>query len=197
VKSGNRKQASSKKKTTATKTEITTMNLPVDSNRDHIQGPEAASITLVEYGDYECPYCGQAYPIIKKIQESLGDQLRFVFRNFPLTQFHPHAQNAAEASEAAGAQGKFWEMHDYLYEHQQALDDRQLEQHASKLGLDVSRFRREVPGHVHADKVREDFLSGVYSGVNGTPTFYINGVRYDDSWDFKTLLATLKRMLKD
>lgn len=187
----------SKPTTTITRTEVTALTQPVDSKWDHIQGPKTAPITLLEYGDYECPFCGQAYPIIKKIQERLADQLRFVFRNFPMTQVHPHAGNAAEAAEAAGAQGKFWQMHDTLYENQQALDDEHLEQYAEDyVGLDLDRFRQEMSAHTYADRVRQDFLSGVYSGVNGTPTFYINGSRYDDSWDYETLLATLEEILE-
>jgi protein-disulfide isomerase len=159
--------------------------------RDHRQGPDAAPVTLVEYGDYECPHCGRAYPIVKEVQARLGDRLRFVFRNFPLTQSHPHAQHAAEAAEAAAAQGRFWEMHDRLYERQAALDDRDLERYAAELGLDAARLAAELAAHTHAPRVREDFMSGVRSGVNGTPTFFINGVRYDDSWDAGTLTATL------
>src|SRR6266571_7800073 len=162
------------------------------SQRDHQQGPATAPVTLVEYGDYECPYCGQAYPIIKEIQRRLGNKLRFVFRNFPLTEIHLHAQHAAEAAEAAAAQNKFWEMHDHLYEHQQALDDEHLEKYAAKVGLDLARFNNDMSTHAHAGRIREDFLSGIHSGVNGTPTFYINGIRYNDSWDLETLLETLR-----
>jgi protein-disulfide isomerase len=152
--------------------------------------------TLVEYGDYECPYCGQAYPIIKNTQEHLGNKLRFVFRNFPITQVHPHAQHAAEAAESAGTQNKFWEMHDYLFEHQHELDDKHLRRYVSAVGMDVTRFDDEMARHVHAGRVREDFMSGIRSGVNGTPTFYINGTRYDDeSWDEKTLVAAIKHTL--
>ena len=165
---------------------------PLVSQRDHQQGPETAPVTLVEYGDYECPYCGQAYPIVKEIQRRLGDQLRFVFRNFPLTQSHPHAEHAAEAAEAAAVQGKFWEMHDSLFEHQRALDDAHLVQYAVALNLDKERFVREMTEHVHTNRVREDFLSGVRSGVNGTPTFFINGVRHDDSYALETLLAAIE-----
>jgi protein-disulfide isomerase len=167
------------------------LTLPV-SQRDHQQGPETAPVTLVEYGDYECPYCGEAYPIVKEIQRRLGNRLRFVFRNFPLTQSHPHAEHAAEAAEAAAAQKKFWEMHDYLYEHQQALDDAHLVQYAVALNLDQETFVREMTEHVHTNRVREDFLSGVRSGVNGTPTFFINGVRHDDSYELETLLAAIE-----
>ena len=169
--------------------------LPVSTKRDHVQGPNTSPVTLVEYGDYECPYCGQAYPIIKNIQERLGDKVRFVFRNFPVTQVHPHAQHAAEAAESAGSQNKFWEMHDYLYEHQQELDDNHLRQYASALRMDVARFDDEMAKHVHASRIREDFMSGIRSGVNGTPTFYVNGIRYDESWDEKTLLAAIKQIL--
>jgi protein-disulfide isomerase len=176
--------------------ETTDLALPV-GERDHVQGPEQAPVTLVEYGDYECPYCGQAYPIIKKIQKHLGDKLRFVFRNFPITQVHPHAQHAAESAEAAGAQNKFWEMHDRLYEHQRELDDSHLKSHAYALGLDIAKFEREFSGHVQTNRVREDFMSGIRSGVNGTPTFYINGIRYDNSWDEETFLASIKQEISD
>jgi len=172
-------------------TETVKLTLPV-GQRDHIQGLDTAPVTLVEYGDYECPYCGHAYPIIKQVQKNLGNKLRFIFRNFPITQIHPHAQHAAEAAEAAAPQDKFWEMHDYLYEHQQAFDDNHLEKYASNLGLDTTRFNHDMASHAYAQRVREDFLSGVRSGVNGTPTFYINGIRYNGSWDLETLLKTLR-----
>jgi len=138
-------------------TEIVKLILPVTSNRDHIQGSSNAPVTLVEYGDYECPYCGQAYPMIKKVKRHLGNKLRFVFRNFPLTEIHPHAQHAAEAAEAAGVQDRFWEMHDYLYEHQQALDDKYLEKYANNLRLDLSKFNIDMSSHVHAGRIRRRF----------------------------------------
>ncbi len=171
-------------------TEIVRLTLQV-SHRDHIQGKDTSPLTLVEYGDYECPYCGQAYPIIKQVQKHFGSKLRFVFRNFPITQIHPHAQQAAEAAESAAVQIKFWEMHDYLYEHQQALDDKNLEKYAGILGLDMVKYKNDFYKHVYAGRVREDFLSGVRSGVNGTPSFYLNGLRYNNSWDYETLLETL------
>ena len=149
---------------------------------DHAAGPANAPVTLVEYGDFECPYCGQAYPIVKALQERLGTRLRFVFRNFPLSESHPHAEHAAEAAEAAGAQGQFWEMHDALYEHQRALRDPALIGYATDLGLDAARVARELGTGAWTARVRADFLSGVRSGVNGTPTFFINGERYDGSW---------------
>jgi protein-disulfide isomerase len=166
--------------------------VPAVGLRDHVHGREDAAVTLVEYGDYECPHCGRAYPIVKRIQKHLGSQLRFVFRNFPLSQVHPHAQQAAEAAEAAGAQGSFWEMHDALFAHQRALTDRHLQEYASAIGIDVVRFREELSEQRHAPHVHDDFLSGVRSGVNGTPTFFINGVRYDDTWEFEPLAAALE-----
>ena len=170
----------------------TQLTLPV-GERDHIQGPATAPITLVEYGDYECPYCGEAYPVVKELQKELCDRLRFVFRNFPLTTAHPHAQNAAEAAETAGMQNQFWEMHDLLFENQQKLEEANLIRYASNLELDLSRFKAELSGHTHAARVREDFMSGVRSSVNGTPTFFINGARHDGSVDFDTLLWVIKR----
>ena len=169
------------------------LNMPVTEDRDHIQGTADASVTLVQYGDYECPYCGAAYPIIKDVQSRMGERLRFVFRNFPISTSHPHAEQAAEAAEAADSQGKFWEMHDLLYENQRKLRDQDLRAYAQELGLDVELFDKELAEHVHADRVHEDFMSGVRSGVNGTPTFYINGVRHDDSYEIDTLLAALER----
>jgi protein-disulfide isomerase len=169
------------------------LTMPVTEDRDHIQGPAEAAVTLVEYGDYECPYCGAAYPIVKEIQSRLGERLRFVFRNFPITTSHPHAEQAAEAAEAAAAQDRFWQMHDVLYQNQQRLRDPDLRGYAESLGLDVERFDKELAEHVHAARVREDFMSGVRSGVNGTPTFYINGARHDDSYDLATMLAALER----
>lgn len=166
------------------------LSVPI-SKRDHIQGPINAASTLVEYGDYECPYCGRAYSIVKAVQKSLGDDLCFAFRNFPLTNMHPHAEHAAEAAESAGVQGKFWEMHDTLYENQDALEDADLAQYAADLGLDVDRLVREVATGAHSKRIREDFMSGVRSGVNGTPSFFVNGVRHDGGYDFESLLAAL------
>jgi protein-disulfide isomerase len=171
----------------------TVLAVAVDDDRDHIQGPADAAVTLVEYGDYECPYCGAAYPIVKELQARMGDRLRFVFRNFPITTSHPHAEQAAEAAEAGAAQGRFWEMHDLLYENQTHLRDQDLHAYAEQLGIDVERFDKDLAEHVHAPRVREDFMSGVRSGVNGTPSFYVNGARHDDSYDFDTLLAALER----
>jgi protein-disulfide isomerase len=169
------------------------LTVPVAEDRDHIQGPADAAVTLVQYGDYECSYCGAAYPIIKQVQARMGERLRFVFRNFPITTSHPHAEQAAEAAEAAAAQGRFWRMHDLPYENQGRLRDQDLRAYAEQLGLDLELFDQELADHVHAERVREDFMSGVRSGVNGTPTFYINGVRHDDSYEIETLLAALEQ----
>jgi len=169
------------------------LTMPVEEGRDHIQGTADAVVTLVQYGDYECPYCGAAYPLIKDVQSRMGDRLRFVFRNFPISTSHPHAEQAAEAAEAADAQGRFWEMHDMLYENQRRLRDEDLLAYAERLELDVERFAKELAEHVHAGRVHEDFMSGVRSGVNGTPTFYINGVRHDDSYETDVLLDALER----
>ena len=160
--------------------------------RDHAAGPQDAPVTLVEYGDFQCPHCGRAYPIVKDIVRTLGANLRFVFRNFPLTRIHPEAEHAAEAAEAAGGQGAFWPMHDRLFERQFALDDDHLIEYATELGLNAERIRGELEAGTHGPRVRDDFMSGVKSGVNGTPTFFINGVRYDESWDRDSLLAALK-----
>ena len=167
------------------------LTLPV-GQRDHRRGPETAPVTLVEYGDYECPYCGEAYPIVKEIQRRLGNRLRFVFRNFPLTQSHPHAEQTAEAD---AGQGKFWQMHDSLFEHQQALDNVHVVRYSSALHLNDETSKREMTEHVHTHRVHEDFLSGVRSGVNGTPTFFIKGARHDDSYALETLLAAIEAVM--
>ena len=160
---------------------------------DHAQGPDDAPVTLVEYGDYECLSCLQGHRLVTEVQRRMGDRLRFVFRNFPLTDIHPHAEAAAEAAEAAGAQGKFWEMHRRLFAHQRALDRAHLGQYAGELGLDVGRFERDLTGHASVARVQGDVAGGLRSGVQGTPTFYINGTQYEDSYDPETLTEALKR----
>jgi protein-disulfide isomerase len=152
------------------------------NDRDHTIGPRNAPVTLVEYGDFECPHCGRAHPIVQGIRRYMADQLRFVYRHFPLAEAHPHSELAAQAAEAAGAQGKFWEMHDMLFRHQDALDPDGILLYATTIGLDTQRFAHELATGVHARKVRDDFRSGIRSGVNGTPTFFINGFRYDGNW---------------
>ena len=164
--------------------------LPV-SERDHIQGPPDAPVTLVEYGDYECPYCGLAHPIVKDVQTAPRQAAAFRVPPLPARRVHPHALRAAEAAEAAGAQGKFWEMHGLLYQNQQALDDPDLLRYAAELGLDVPRFVSELADRTWEARVREDFMSGVRSGVNGTPTFFVNGVRHDGPWDADSLIEAL------
>jgi len=169
-----------------------TLTIPVGP-RDHVMGPADAPITLVEYGDFQCPYCGAAYPIVKQVRAHLGERVRFAFRNFPLTRIHQHAEHAAEAAEAAAAQGAFWQMHDRLFERQFALDDEHLLEYAAELGLDADRLGGELAAGTHRRRVRDDFLSGVKSGVNGTPTFFINGARHNGSYEADTLLAALEQ----
>lgn len=155
--------------------------------RDHIRGHQQAPVTLVEYSDYECPFSGSAYNVVKKIQWDLGDSVRHVYRNFPLTRVHPHALHAAMAAEAAGLQGEFWEMHDMLFEHPEALDDESLVVYATALELDVNKFIDDMKLESTRQRVREDFLSGVHSGTNGTPTFFINGRRHDHWYQYESL----------
>ena len=156
---------------------------------DHAQGKADAPVTLVEYGDYECPHCGRAFPIVKRLQARLGAPLRFVFRNFPLAEAHPHATAAAEIAEAAALQGKFWEMHTVLFTHQQALEAADLQNYAEKLDLDIDKLAAALQSGAPAERVRADFQSGVRSGVNGTPTFFINGLRFDDDWTDEAAFA--------
>lgn len=160
---------------------------------DHAQGSLDAPLVLVEYGDFQCPYCGEQYPEIKAVQEAMGDDLCFVFRHFPLVEAHPNAEHAAELSEAADTVGKFWEMHDRLYEHQAALDDHSLAMHAKVLGLDAALFQT-VLDEEYEGRVRHDFLTGVRSGVNGTPSLFINGERYDGPRDADSLIELLQAM---
>ncbi|HEX5962813.1 MAG TPA: thioredoxin domain-containing protein [Gemmatimonadales bacterium] len=165
---------------------------PPVNDRDHILGPPDAPVTLVEYGDFECPYCGMAYPIVESVRRRMGDSMCFVFRDFPLTQIHPHAQHAAEMAEAAGERGKFWQMHGILYQNQNALEDRDLIRYAARIGIPPEWAAAALRTHAFAPRVREHFMSGVRSGVNGTPTFFINGVRHDGGWDERSLLAAVQ-----
>jgi protein-disulfide isomerase len=161
-------------------------------NADHIQGNPDAPVALLEYGDYECPHCGAAYPVVKQIQKKMGRQLQFVFRNFPLTNMHPFAEIAAEAAEAASAQGRFWEMHDALYENQDSLSEETIFALAEKIGLDMEAFTKDIESQKYRPKVKKDFMGGVKSGVNGTPTFFINGERFDQNFDGQLLLEALR-----
>ena len=163
---------------------------PVNDN-DHVRGNPSAPLTLVEFGDYECPFCRQAYPAVNALEEVLGDRLRFAFRHFPIAAAHPHAVLAAEAAEAAGAQGRFWPMHDQLYLHQDALDAPDLLEYAAQLGLDLGVFEYDLRTHRFLPRVGADRRSGAISGVNGTPTFFINGVRHDEDWDFDSLWSAI------
>ena len=173
---------------------MTHLNPPVNS-KDHIKGKNSAPIVLVEYGDYQCPHCGHAYPIIKNIQRSLGDNLKFVFRNFPLSEIHPDAFNAAVAAEAAALQDKYWEMHDIIFENQQELGVEDLFFYAKKIGLDMERFKNDVQKNMLSANVENDFESGIKSGVNGTPSFYINGVKYNGNWEEDVFIRHLKSLL--
>jgi len=165
------------------------------SERDHAQGSADAPLTLVEYGDYQCPYCGAAYPVVKHLQKKLGENLRFVFRNFPLNEAHPYALLAAETAEAAALQGKFWEMHDLIYEHQADLGPEIIPAWAKQVGLDLKKFAIDIQQSAINKRIKEDRQSGIRSGVNGTPTFYINGIRYDGPPDFNSMLEVLESEL--
>lgn len=160
---------------------------------DHIRGGSDPEITLVEYGDYECPGCGEAYYVIGRIESEMGDALRFVFRQFPYSRIHPHAELAAQAAEAAGEQGRFWEMHDLLFQNQQALEFHDLIGYGGRLSLDVHEFKEDLKTEKYLARVREDFRSGVQNGVFGTPTIFINGVRHNDACDYDTLMAAIER----
>jgi protein-disulfide isomerase len=159
--------------------------------KDHTQGDPKAPVTLVEYGDYQCPSCGQAYPIVKRLQKHFGKRLSFVFRNFPLAQIHQYAEPAAEAAEFAGAHHKFWEMHDLLYENQERLNEDLLDELSQQLSLDPEELTRALESKQFEARVRADFSTGVRSGVNGTPTFFINGQRHDGSYDYESMVAAI------
>jgi protein-disulfide isomerase len=165
---------------------------PVEKN-DHIRGNTDAPLTLVEYGDFECPHCGHAYGYLPGIREAMGDSLRFVYREFPLSEIHPYAKSAAAAAEAAGLQGKFWQMHDLLFTHQDSLTDADLLGYAQELFLDIGAFREDMISDTVAKKIHEDFLGGIASGVNGTPTFFINSMRYNGPNEAESLLEALRQ----
>jgi protein-disulfide isomerase len=174
---------------------MTKLKIPVSAD-DHADGPESAPVTLVEYGDYECPHCGHAHTIVKRLQKHFGKRLRFVFRNFPLTQAHPNAEAAAETAEFAAAHGKFWEMHDLLFENQERLDPGLLLELAGGIGLSTPALSMALDEELFAERIRSDFSGGVRSGVNGTPTFFLNGERYDGSWEFPELLLILDQAVE-
>ena len=168
---------------------------PPVSDADHIAGPSGARVTLLEYGDLECPDCGRADRIVKRIERKIGSEYNHgvVAAYFPKTNVHPHALRAAEVAEAAAAQGKFWEMHDLLLENQLLLEDADLLDYAGQVGLDIERVKREMESHAHAARIRRDVESGIANGVVGTPTYFINGRRFDDRIDFATLFSALDR----
>jgi protein-disulfide isomerase len=173
----------------------TALARPVSGDRDHIRGPVDAPVSLVEYGDFECPFCGAARGVVDAVQAAAGDLLQFVYRHFPLTTVHPHAWPAAEAAEAAGAQGQYWPMHDLLFDDQRHLAPADLVARARALRLNVDQFEHEVATHAHAGRVEEDFVSGVHSGVNGTPSFFVNGFRYQGPTDAATMIAVIEAAL--
>jgi protein-disulfide isomerase len=162
------------------------------TERDHIRGALEAPVVLVEYGDYECPHCGRAYWVIKRLREELGDQLGFVFRNFPVAELHPRAESVAQALEAASSQDRFWDMHDWFYEHQHQLEGLDLEGHAQATGMDVERWKKDRQQPEYRERVRQDVGSGRQSGVTGTPTFFINGTQYRGPYDFDSMLAAIR-----
>jgi formate-nitrite transporter family protein len=166
---------------------------PPLSERDHVVGPADARVTLVEYGDFECPHCGALHPIVQAARKAFGPNLRFGFRHFPLRSSHPRALAAAKAAEAAAEQGKFWEMFDRLYRRQTELEDADLERHARELGLDVDRFRQSLGEPAHETRIREDLASVNQSGVKGTPSLFINGERYEGPLEREAIFAALAR----
>jgi len=164
------------------------------TEHDHVSGSSAAPVTLVEYGNFECIHCGSAYPVIKEVQKLLGDNLLFVFRHFPTVQTHPHSLRAAESSEAAGVQEKFWEMHNELFTHQQALEDSHLLHYAKRIGLDTERFAREMTENTFLKQIEADYQRGLFEEhLTGTPTFYINAVRYTGATNVESLLVAIKQ----
>jgi protein-disulfide isomerase len=166
------------------------------AKHDHAQGPPSAAVTLVEYGDYQCPYCADTHNLIKSVLKSMGADLRFVFRHMPLSEVHPYAQFAAEAAEAAGAQGKFWEMHAAIFEHQSELGSDLVHKLGRVLQLDLARFDADQEARRYRSRVKYDFMGGMRSGVATTPTFFINGERYEGSLDEPSLLAALRLQIK-
>jgi protein-disulfide isomerase len=163
------------------------------TERDHTNGPENAPVTLLEYGNFECIDCGAVFPTIKQVQRFLGDNLRFIFRHFPSVKTHPHAMRAAEAAEAAGAQGKFWEMHDELFRHQRSLEDQHLLRYARRIGLDMQRFSSDLMENAFLAQIEREYQSALFDEhITGTPTLYINEVRYTGSTDLEGMLTAIR-----
>jgi protein-disulfide isomerase len=173
--------------------EIVRLKNPV-TEQDHASGPETAPATLLEYGNFECIHCGRAYPVIKQVRKLLGDNLRFVFRHFPTVQTHPHSLRAAEAAEAAATQQKFWQMHDELFSHQAALEDRDLSRYAKRIGLNLERFSHDMSEHSFLQQIEADYQRSLFDEhVTGTPTIYLNGIRYTGATDLEALLPAIKQ----
>jgi protein-disulfide isomerase len=172
------------------------LSVPVGPN-DHSSGPLDAKLTVVEYGDYQCPYCGQAFPIVEKLRTTFADSMRFIFRNLPLADVHPHAEAAAEVAEAVALQGKFWEIHDALYQNQKDLSNAALRRYVTDIGGDVDQMTKDVADGGPRERVEADFESAIRSGANGTPTFFINGERYDGSWQYEPFAEFLRDLLED
>lgn len=169
---------------------------PAFGDRHHTQGARDAPIVLIKYGNYQCPHSGEAHTIVQKIQQEIGNNIYFVFRHFPQTQIYPQSQKAAEAAEIAGAQGKFWQMHNTLFQCQNQLNNGYLVEYAHQIGLNIPQFLRDMANHIYADRVNQDFQGGVHSGVTDTPTFFINGSRYENTCDFQNLLQKLLEAVK-
>lgn len=164
---------------------------------DHVRGPASAKVTVIEYGDFECPSCGQAHSAVEIMLKHFGDKVRFAFRNFPLTEAHPHAEHAAEAAEAAGAQGKYWQMYELLFTHQSHLKDNNLRQYAAQIELDLERYDFEMKDQVYMQRVREHVASGKHAGVRSTPAFFVNGEMVDVSFDLQNLEKAIEKALKE
>jgi protein-disulfide isomerase len=171
------------------------LSIPVGPD-DHSRGPLDAKLTVVEYGDYQCPYCGQAYSIVEQLRSEFSDSMRLIFRNLPLVDVHPHAEAAAEMAEAIGLQGKFWEIHDALYENQKDLSDAAISRYAEQVGADVTTAMNAIADGGPRQRVEADFEGAIRSGANGTPTFFVNGVRYDGSWQFEPFSQYLSELLE-
>ena len=172
--------------------ELAHLLLPIQPD-DHVQGPADARVTLVEYGDYQCPSCGALFVTIRELHQRLADDVRIVYRHYPLSGSHPLAQMAAEAAEASGAQAKFWEMHELLFDHQSVLTERVFAEYAEQLRLDMGQFRKDLKNRTFEGRVREDFKRGVANGVYGTPGLFVNGVRYAGALDVESVLATVEK----
>ena len=171
------------------------LTLPIGP-RDHVRGPESAPVTLVEYGDFECPQCAAAYPIVGRVVDTFGDRLRFVFRHFPLTNSHPHAQHAAEAAEVASTAGAFWPMYEALYAERASLSDRKILECGAAAGVSSVAIERAWASHELLARIKEDFASGIKSGVTGTPSFFVNGVRHEGGWDEVALMHAIDAALR-